>query len=50
MLYRRARGFSLPAPLMLNGTAGAFSSLAMGVNAILSAALVPPLLALVLGR
>jgi putative effector of murein hydrolase len=45
-----AHGIGTARALMLSSTAGAFSSLAMGVNAILSAALVPPMLALLLGR
>jgi len=45
-----AHGIGTARALMLSTTAGAFSSLAMGVNAILSAVLVPPMLTLLLGR
>jgi predicted murein hydrolase (TIGR00659 family) len=45
-----AHGIGTARAIMLSSPAAAFSSLAMGVNAILSAALVPPILALLLGR
>jgi predicted murein hydrolase (TIGR00659 family) len=45
-----AHGIGTARALMLDGTAGAFSSLAMGLNAFVSSVLVPPLLYLMLGR
>jgi predicted murein hydrolase (TIGR00659 family) len=45
-----AHGIGTARALMLDTTAGAFSSLAMGINAVLNALIVPPLLFLLLGR
>jgi len=45
-----AHGIGTARALMLDTTAGAFSSLAMGINAVLSALIVPPLLFFLLGR
>jgi predicted murein hydrolase (TIGR00659 family) len=45
-----AHGIGTARAIMVDMTAGAFASLAMGANAIVSAAIVPPLLIALLGR